>query len=213
MKKEKYFSYRNINKKASGLLRKLNDLDHKEQEFIFDKSALLVLDMQNYFTDKDSHAFIPSVDAIIGNINRLILKFESGNRPIIITQHFNNVAEGGMMLKWWNDYIKKGTNYFNVDRRIKVQNIKIIEKQFYDAFFNTELDLSMKEKSVQQVVICGVMTHLCCDSTARSAFMRNYQVFFTVDGTATYLESFHNSTIVNLSHGFVRPVITDMLIS
>ncbi|MHA1167787.1 MAG: isochorismatase family protein, partial [Candidatus Hodarchaeales archaeon] len=49
-------------------------------------------------------------------------------------------------------------------------------------------------------------------STARSAFIRGYEVFFAVDGTATYNENFHEATLLNLSHGFSTLVlIKDLL--
>jgi len=62
------------------------------------------------------------------------------------------------------------------------------------------------------VVICGVMTHLCCETTARSAFMRGFEVFFTVDGTATYTEAFHRASLLNLSHGFAVPVLVENIL-
>jgi isochorismate hydrolase len=60
----------------------------------------------------------------------------------------------------------------------------------------------LRASGVTQVVICGVMTHLCCESTARSAFMHGYEVFFPVDGTATYNLTYHRASLVNLAHGF-----------
>jgi isochorismate hydrolase len=60
----------------------------------------------------------------------------------------------------------------------------------------------MRQSRVSQVVICGVMTHLCCESTARSAFMHGFEVFFPVDGSATYNQAYHQATLLNLSHGF-----------
>ena len=45
------------------------------------------------------------------------------------------------------------------------------------------------------------MTHLCCETTARSAFVHGYEVFFLVDGTATYNQDFHRASLMNLAHG------------
>jgi len=56
------------------------------------------------------------------------------------------------------------------------------------------------------------MTHLCCETTARSAFMSGFDVFFTVDGTATYNKTFHLSTLINLAHGFAIPITTKEVI-
>jgi isochorismate hydrolase len=57
------------------------------------------------------------------------------------------------------------------------------------------------------------MTHLCCETTARSAFMRGFEVFFTIDGTATYNEEHHWAALLNLAHGFATPVLVDEVVS
>jgi len=49
--------------------------------------------------------------------------------------------------------------------------------------------------------------------TARSAFMRGFEVFFTIDGTATYNEGFHQATLLNLAHGFAKPVLVSELLA
>ncbi len=56
------------------------------------------------------------------------------------------------------------------------------------------------------------MTHLCCETTARSAFVRGFEVFFTIDGTATYNKEFHFATLHNLAHGFALPILVDEIL-
>jgi isochorismate hydrolase len=82
-----------------------------------------------------------------------------------------------------------------------------IRKTRYDAFFDTPLESLLNEEEIHQVVIGGLMTHLCCETTARSAFMRGFEVFFLVDGTATYTEDFHRASLLNLAHGFATPIL------
>ena len=90
---------------------------------------------------------------------------------------------------------------------------EVLDKSQYDAFYQTSLEGHLRAEGVTQVVICGVMTHLCCETTARSAFTRGFQVFFTVDGTATYNMDHHRATLVNLSHGFAVPVLVKDMVS
>ena len=56
------------------------------------------------------------------------------------------------------------------------------------------------------------MTHLCCETTARVAFTQGYEVFFSIDGTATYNRKFHLGSLINLAHGFVVPMLVDEII-
>ena len=58
-------------------------------------------------------------------------------------------------------------------------------------------------------MICGVMTHLCCETTARDAFMRGFDVYFVMDATATCNEELHLSSLLTLSHGFAVMVETE----
>jgi isochorismate hydrolase len=89
----------------------------------------------------------------------------------------------------------------------------ILKKSQYDAFYETRLEDILREKKITQLVICGVMTNLCCETTARSAFVRGLNVFFTVDGTATYNEKFHLATLLNLSYGFAALVLVNELLT
>jgi len=85
---------------------------------------------------------------------------------------------------------------------LEIEPEEIILKTQYDAFYQSELEQQLTRAGVEQLVIGGVVTHLCCETTARSAFVRGYEVFFLIDGTATYSEAFHTGTLRNLGHGF-----------
>ena len=87
------------------------------------------------------------------------------------------------------------------------------KKGHYDAFYETSLENVLQAGDVTQVVITGLMTHLCCETTARSAFMRGYEVFLAIDGTATYTEAFHRAALLNLAHGFVMPMLVEEILS
>jgi nicotinamidase-related amidase len=60
-----------------------------------------------------------------------------------------------------------------------------IIKSRYSAFIGTELDLILRSHSIDTLIIGGVLTNVCCESTAREARMRDYKVVFLSDGTAT----------------------------
>lgn len=118
-----------------------------------------------------------------------------------------------MMSSWWSELIVETGPFCELSDRLTTSNASVIKKCQYDAFFNTDLEEMLVSKSVTHVVICGVMTHLCCETTARSAFMRGFDVWFAVDGTATYNKDFHQATLLNLSHGFATPVLVDEVLT
>ena len=188
-------------------------LRHHIQPFTPQASALLILDMQDYFLEPDSHAYIPSAAAILPNLKALIDAYALHRLPVIFTQHLNTPENAGSMKTWWHDLIAPQNSLSAITDQIDLSKGTLVQKTQYDAFYNTDLEDLLRGKNVRQVVICGVMTHLCCETTARSAFVRGFEVFFTIDGTATYNQDFHLATLMNLSHGFATPVLADDILT
>lgn len=207
--KERYFSPENISQKAKAMQDDFSRLARGQVEFNPVHSVLLILDMQRYFLDEDSHAYIPSADAILPRVDALHETYATLGLPVVWTRHLNIRADARGMSRWWRDLIVRENPKSEIHSIFSPAPNQVIEKTQYDAFYQTGLDLLLKGMLVEQVVIAGVMTHLCCETTARSAFMRGYDVFFLIDGTATYNEDFHRATLRNLSHGFATLSLTD----
>lgn len=88
-----------------------------------------------------------------------------------------------------------------------------IVKHKFDAFFETDLDAILRFHHVDTVIVTGTATNACCESTARSAFMRDYKVVFPSDANATFDEAMHRATLVNIDLLFGRVMTTDELLS
>ena len=174
--------------------------------------ALLVTDMQNFFLDLNSHAFIPSGKAIIPNINSMIEVFRKHDLPIFFSKHHNNNENAAMMKKWWGDLLYENSFESEISEKLDKKSAIILEKNQYDAFYNTNFEEILHEKKVQQLVVCGVMTNLCCETTVRSAFCKGFEVFFPIDATAAYNYNFHLATFQNLAYGFTPAILTHELI-
>lgn len=206
--KERYFTSHSLEHQARELLQQVADQSHKKTlEFQPSRSALLVLDMQAYFLEATSHAYIPSAEAILDGIVTLIKDYFTHGRPVIFTQQINTSGNAGMMSIWWKDLLTSNNPLHRIIPEIDLSMGTLIQKSQYDAFYQTSLEEMLHAKGVTQVVICGVMTHLCCETTARSAFIRGFEVFFPVDGTATYNLAYHKASLLNLAHGFASLVL------
>ena len=159
--------------------------------------VLLVIDMQNFFRR--------IVQPVLGNILRVIQSCRKRNVSIIFTQHGHTDPDrdGGVLGRWWSQMIISGTEEWKFIPEIKVESNEIvIPKKRYSAFFETDLDKILQSRGIQDLIISGVMTNLCCETTARDAFMRDYRVFFLIDGTATGRGEHHLATLKNLGFGF-----------
>ena len=213
MKKERYFTPESIEEKSLDMLNDVQALKQKHQlKLSSEHSALLVLDMQRYFLEESSHAFVPSAVSIVPTISKLISAYSKRGIPVIFTRHLNTDADAGMMSVWWRDLIRPESSASEIISELDSSSGTVVEKSQYDAFYGTDLEGILREKGIEQVVISGVMTHLCCEATARSAFVRGFEVFFTIDGTATYNETFHRATLWNSAHGFAVPMLIEEIV-
>ena len=201
--KEKYFERDHIRAQSRSLLEEIRRrVGIHSREFRPSRAALLVLDMQCFFLEPNSHAFVPSAPAILSNIRDLQNRFMNHQRPVIQTRHLNSDENAGMMKHWWKDLIGPEDSLSQITGELQNPLIKEIKKVRYDAFYKTGLQPFLQNRGIDQLVITGVLTHLCVESTARSAFVRDFEVFLAVDGTATYNRGFHLASMLNLAHGF-----------
>ncbi len=212
--KEKYFTKENLPHKAEEIKKEAKLFyKHPEFEFTGKNSALLVIDMQNFFKEPASHAFIPSFETIIPNISSLINTFKKNSLPVIFTRHVNTPENAFMMGKWWKDILTEEDEYSVIIKDFDLSNHIIVKKPQYNAFYNTDLESILRSHKTNNLVITGVMAHLCCETTAREAFVRGFETYFVIDGTATYTEQFHRNTVMNLAHGFSAPVLTKEILN
>lgn len=215
MRKEAYFSEATIEAAAAAMLEICLPYRSRHQNQVLDpaQAALLVLDMQPYFLREGSHAFIPSGQAVLPGIRRLIEAFSASGRPVIFTKHTNTAENAGMMRAWWKDLLRAELPDSRIDPRLNTAAGVVLDKGQYDAFYCTELEDLLLQSGSTQVVVSGVMAHLCCETTARSAFVRGFEVFFAIDGTAAYTRELHQAALLNLSHGFAVPMLVGEILA
>jgi isochorismate hydrolase len=201
--KELYFTPETIYARAAAMQQDVEQYRGKRSLSLQpQRAALLMLDLQAYFFDPASHAYIPSAPAILPGVTALARAFAARGRPVIYTRHLNTPQDAGQMAHWWRDLIRPADPLSALLPELEMEQGVILTKSQYDAFHGTDLEERLRQSGVSQVVVCGVMTHLCCETTARSAFMRGFEVFFVIDGTATYNEALHRAALLTLAHGF-----------
>ncbi len=184
-------------------LEQIKDYNIRQAWPITEKTALLVIDMQQYFRGL--------VGPILDNVISLINVCRASGVKIFFTRHGHRDPEkdGGMLRRWWADLIHYGSGEWELVEKLKVTTKEaILDKNRYSAFFGTDLDKRLRVEGVEDLLICGVMTNCCCETTARDAFVRDYRVFFVADATATANEELHLSSLKNLAYGFAYIVNT-----
>ena len=85
----------------------------------------------------------------------------------------------------------------------------VVAKDTYDAFINTSLGDELERGEVERVVICGVQTDCCCDTTARSAFNRGFETWLVRDACGTENKEQHETALKSFAVGYGEVLDTE----
>ena len=191
------------------------------------KTALVVVDMQNYFVQDGMPSCAPVARDIVPNINRLAAATRATGGTVVWIQ-----TEA--LLKQPNDWAnrKEATTPERWNRRqtllaldgagfpiyptceVKPED-KIAIKIRYSAFipYPSPLEEILKRSAIDTLIITGVATSTCCESTARDASMWGYRTIMVSDGNADDTEKLHNHTLGKFLTTFGDVQSTDEVIA
>ena len=212
---EAYVNSASLNSKTEIWLRQIAPFNTHNMVLNLPRAALMVVDMQKFFLDPNSPTFTAGGPAIIPNLQRLISAFRTVGRPVIYTKHVHHpdLIDAGIMKWWWEGACLEGTPESEVANEIApLKNEKIILKHRYSAFYNTDLETILRCLKVEDLVIAGIMTNMCCESTARDAYYRDYRVFFPAHATGSVTEEMHLASLLNLAFGFALITTADEIL-
>jgi nicotinamidase-related amidase len=178
-----------------------------------DGYALIVVDMQNGFCHPEGSfpalgLGLEGVDAAVRTAAVAVKQARSGGVPVIFTRHLYRLGpadEGpalirnspalallnGLAAGSWDAEVMD-------DLECRPDDLKV-DKVRFDAFQWTSLGPLLRGLSVTRVMICGVVTNLCVETTVRSAFMRDYPVTLIEDACAAKTRRLHELSIEVLS--------------
>jgi len=89
----------------------------------------------------------------------------------------------------------------------------IVTKHRYGAFEGTDLDLVLRSHGIRTVIMTGVATNVCVETTARQAFLKDYYVVFTSDCSATFTQASHDATLANIDQFFGEVVSSEQVMA
>ena len=211
---EPYVTADNIEAKSQEWLKQIRPYNQHKMQLNAKASALLVVDMQRFFLDAESPTFTCGGMAIIPTVKRLIDAFRRANRPVIFTRHVHhpNDLDSGIMGWWWEGKCIEGSPESEIHPELTpLPGDKVIFKHRYSAFYNTDLETVLRCLKVEDIVVSGIMTNMCCESTARDAYYRDYRVFLPADGTGSVKEEMHLASLLNLAFGFAYVTTGDAI--
>jgi ureidoacrylate peracid hydrolase len=154
-------------------------------------TALLVIDVQREYFDPDGPAFVPASGAILPAVKQLIDGFRTHELPVIFIQHLHrrDGSDVGRMGDFGSpddppSFIEGTPRVELLDELGVRPDDIVVKKRRYNSFHGTDLDSILRTLGVRAVVITGLMTSFCCETTARDAHGRDYEVLFVADANA-----------------------------
>lgn len=166
------------------------------------QSALVLIDLQ-----KESNFGLQNMDSVIHYTKQIIEKAREQQIPIIYTRQINRAD--GVGLPVGEPLNEDGTPFFYNDRTDQIEIIDeiapqegdiVIDKYRWSAFFETELDLFLRNLGVTELYMGGVVTDGCLMTSVYDAFFRDYNVHLIEDICTASNEGAHQSAILTLAN-------------
>ena len=162
------------------------------------KTALVVIDLQKGIVGMETKPY--DATSVVNNSVKLIQTFRSLGASVFLVHvdflggdSLQPISDIPMISStrpaWWAEFVEA----------LDIQKSDIlITKRQWGAFHGTELDLQLRRRDIDTIVLCGIATSIGVESTARQAYELGYNQIFAEDAMASRTEEEHHSTIVNI---------------
>lgn len=172
------------------------------------KQGLVLIDLQNdYFKGGKFELYKPETAA--ENAAKVLDYFRKQGLPIFHVQHIN--------VKPNPVFFEPDTEGVNIYKDVApIENEVRIIKHYPDSFLQTNLQEQLQAQGVTELVICGMMSHMCVDTTVRAAVARGYKVILIGDACTTRdlewqgkilpAQDVHDAFMAALASGFAKVI-------
>jgi len=186
-------------RRLSGLRVEVPEIPVEERVVLpAERTALIIVDMQNDFVKPGGRLRVPTAEATVEPIRRLLEKARRHAVLTIFTQdtHYQHDPE----YEIWGEHVRKGTWGWEIIDELKpVEGEIVVEKTRYDGFYGTPLDDLLRVNRVENVVVVGTVANICVLHTASSAALRWYRVYTSMDAISALNEFDYYLTLRQLS--------------
>lgn len=179
-----------------------------------ERTALINVDLQNCFVDGVADGL-----ALIDRINQLAAACREAGILVVHTRHVlrpdgsNMGVLGELVPKIRDGLLDDGAESAGLHDALVVDPRDVLlDKPRFGAFHGTDLELILRSRGIDTIIISGISTPVCCDTTAREASARDFHVLFLSDGTATTgseAAQFQSSTLEVLRDLFAQVLTLD----
>jgi nicotinamidase-related amidase len=186
--------------------------------------ALVNVDLQNVFVE-GTPISPPDGRELVARVNKLAAACRKAGALVVHTAHVtrpdgSNVGVMGELIPPVAEgMIAKGSFAASLHKELKVEPTDIVlEKPRYGAFHGTDLDITLRARGIDSLIVTGIATNVCVETTVREAAMRDFRVFLPSDGTSTVgigsvsREELMRTTFAVLGMAFAQVLTVDQMI-
>jgi ureidoacrylate peracid hydrolase len=191
------------------------------------KTALVVIDMQNYFMHDTQQSCVPMAREVVDNVNKLAAATRAAGGKVIWVQNFapypskdnwdklkERYTAEGSKLRW--ESMQKEAFGFELwpTLDVKPEDLRVTKRRF-SAFIqgSSDIEIQLKDCNIDTIMVSGVATNVCCESTARDAMMLNYRTLMVSDACAATTDEEHAASLSNFYLFFGDVQTTDELVA
>ena len=191
------------------------------------RTALVAIDLQNAFTLPDQVFGNPHACDIIPAVNRLAAAQRAAGGQVVWTRQTISRVPSTAYPPWQYDAadpfvaralaaLSPGADGHALHAGLEIHPTDlVVDKYRYSAFIRhgSDLDEQLRVLGIDTLIIAGTLTNVCCESTARDAYMLGYRVLFAADATAAVTDAEHHAALLNLCLNFADVRDTDALLA
>jgi ureidoacrylate peracid hydrolase len=190
--------------------------------------AILLVDVQNDFAAEGGAMHregrdLSMAQAMVPRLERFVEAARAAGVRCVWIRNVYNTGPNWYLSEVWLEQCKRRRNGAYIDYpvceagqwngdfyRIRPNPDEVIvTKHRYGAFESSDLDLTLRSQGIRTVIMTGIATNVCVETTARQAFLRDYYVVFTSDCTATYSQAQHEAALFNIDQFFGQVVTSE----
>jgi nicotinamidase-related amidase len=204
------------------------------------RTGLLIVDMQNYGVNpacgiaqmlaerypEVAEYYVPRIRDVIANTRRLLDAFRQLEREVVFTRHGPLLPDGRDMIlrrQQRDDLAREQTDrptlwskgsheHQVVSELAPIDRELVIDKNASSAFNGTGIDQLLRNLNLQTLVVTGMATDMCVETTARDAADRGYNVIVVEDATATFFPDHHRAALSAMARVYTKVWNTDRVL-
>jgi nicotinamidase-related amidase len=177
-----------------------------------DRTAVIVVDMQNDFVDPDGALVTPTAEDTVPSIAKLLQEARKSKVRVVYTQE--SQVKGDPEFDIWPEHCRIGTWGWKIVDELAPEPVDLVcRKNRYDGFYGTWMDHFLDHVwDVENVVIVGTVANICVLHTAASAGLRYYRVVMPADGISALTDFDRALTLQQVSWLYKGTVVHSSMI-